>query len=230
VHTVLLDKQPGLPHSRIRPALTMAEESLPTPTRSPRLPPELIDAAIDQLHDDPEALALCTLVCKSWVPASRHHLFPTITVCQFNIADFVRLLSSMRCTISGVIVHLIPLQVEILSNLHEITLRLPRVTRLSFHDSSLCETNFPQEDIAPLLPNLEHLEFCSVRVKTSHVLLCILHRSPRLQSISASDTTIVEKDISGPTWIHERALTPELKSFEVFRADPLLEFFHYTQA
>jgi hypothetical protein len=203
----------------------MAKEPLPTPTRSPRLPPELIDAAIDQLHDDQEALALCALVCKSWVPASRHHLFPMITVCQFNIADFVRLLSSTRCTISGAIVHLVLLQMETLSNLHEITQRLPRVTRLSFHDSSLCETNFPEEDIAPLLPNLEHLGLCFVRVETSHVLLWILHRSPRLRNICASDTTIVEKDINGPTWIHERALTPELKSFEVFRADPLLEFF-----
>ena len=37
----------------------------------PKLPAELSDAIIDHLHNDKAA---CALVCKGWVPASRHHL------------------------------------------------------------------------------------------------------------------------------------------------------------
>ncbi|KAF8906273.1 hypothetical protein CPB84DRAFT_1770415 [Gymnopilus junonius] len=40
-----------------------------------RLLPELYDYIIDFLHDDHLSLRVCALVCRSWVPASRCHLF-----------------------------------------------------------------------------------------------------------------------------------------------------------
>lgn len=45
-----------------------------------RLPPELVDMIIDHLYDDKVTLATCTLVAKSWLTASRLHLFYEITV------------------------------------------------------------------------------------------------------------------------------------------------------
>ena len=40
-----------------------------------RLYVELYDYIIDFLHDDHSALRTCSLVCRSWLPASRSHLF-----------------------------------------------------------------------------------------------------------------------------------------------------------
>jgi len=47
---------------------------------SPRLYPELCDIVIDNLHDDKTALAMCAMVCRSWVPASRAHQFRTLSL------------------------------------------------------------------------------------------------------------------------------------------------------
>ena len=38
-------------------------------------PPEILDAVIDQLHDEPTTLRACCLVSKSWIPRTRKHLF-----------------------------------------------------------------------------------------------------------------------------------------------------------
>ncbi|KIJ34174.1 hypothetical protein M422DRAFT_263825 [Sphaerobolus stellatus SS14] len=40
-----------------------------------RLPPEIIDQIIDQLRGNNRALSKCNLVCRSWRPAARYHLF-----------------------------------------------------------------------------------------------------------------------------------------------------------
>ena len=47
---------------------------------SPRLPVELTDRIIDFCHDDKKTLSNCTLTHPSWLPASRFHLFHTITL------------------------------------------------------------------------------------------------------------------------------------------------------
>lgn len=43
-----------------------------------KFPQELCDSFIDHLHDDRESLESCSLVCKTWVPPSRYHLFESI--------------------------------------------------------------------------------------------------------------------------------------------------------
>ncbi len=56
------------------------------------LPPELDDMIIDHLHDDPVTLGRCALVCRSWLPAVRHHSWSTIRVTA-NADDLARLSS-----------------------------------------------------------------------------------------------------------------------------------------
>jgi hypothetical protein len=41
---------------------------------------EITDMIIDFLHDRPDALKVCSLVCRSWLPASRFHLFRSLTL------------------------------------------------------------------------------------------------------------------------------------------------------
>ena len=40
-----------------------------------QLPQEMIDMIIDFLYSEEDALAACSLVCRSWLPATRYHLF-----------------------------------------------------------------------------------------------------------------------------------------------------------
>ena len=52
---------------------------LPTATMpSPRLPSELLDHAVDFLHDSRRTLKSCSLVSKAWIPRARKHLFAAI--------------------------------------------------------------------------------------------------------------------------------------------------------
>jgi hypothetical protein len=54
-------------------------------------PPELVDRVIDHLCDDDQALAACSLVCRSWVRRSFHHLLKEVSLelCHVNSRSFV---------------------------------------------------------------------------------------------------------------------------------------------
>ena len=61
----------------------------------PKLPPELIDEALDHLWNDPDTLKTCSLACRSWVPTTRLHLFRTILLSSStSTARFSALLDS----------------------------------------------------------------------------------------------------------------------------------------
>ncbi|KAJ7343721.1 hypothetical protein DFH08DRAFT_701948, partial [Mycena albidolilacea] len=47
---------------------------------SSTLPPELTDRIIDFLWDHQLDLRACSLVCSQWLPASRFHIFESITI------------------------------------------------------------------------------------------------------------------------------------------------------
>lgn len=67
-------------------------------TMEPIFPPEVCDIFIDLLHDDPQTLASCGLVCKDWVPASRSHRFRTIRVNARNHQKLHKLVKSKNVT------------------------------------------------------------------------------------------------------------------------------------
>jgi hypothetical protein len=62
-----------------------------------RIPSEITDTVIDYLHSDTKALAACTRVCKEWLPASRYHLFSTISVHKYNFTRFFDTLDTPDC-------------------------------------------------------------------------------------------------------------------------------------
>jgi hypothetical protein len=72
----------------------------------PKLPPEIVDAFIDQVHEDlfvevnTNLLGTCSLVSKSWLPRSRQHLFQRVVIPKEEGAmPFLDLLYSPFCTI-----------------------------------------------------------------------------------------------------------------------------------
>ncbi|KAJ7698609.1 hypothetical protein B0H17DRAFT_927350, partial [Mycena rosella] len=44
------------------------------------LPPELFDIIIGHVQDDIHVLAMCGLVCRSWLASSRYHIFKATPV------------------------------------------------------------------------------------------------------------------------------------------------------
>ncbi|KAF8869067.1 hypothetical protein BD779DRAFT_797413 [Infundibulicybe gibba] len=61
-------------------------------------PVELTDLIIDHLNDDKESLQACSLVCSSWLPRTRHHLFSCFKFRNVPLSPF-DLFRSPYCTI-----------------------------------------------------------------------------------------------------------------------------------
>ncbi|KAF8877360.1 hypothetical protein BD779DRAFT_1677352 [Infundibulicybe gibba] len=64
----------------------------------PPFPSEIVDLVIDQLEQDKTTLEVCSLVCRSWLPRARHHLFSTFDI-HTKSASAIDLLTSPLCTI-----------------------------------------------------------------------------------------------------------------------------------
>ncbi|KAF8066960.1 hypothetical protein FPV67DRAFT_1582634 [Lyophyllum atratum] len=63
------------------------------------IPLELVDLIIDHGHADYSLLTACSLVCKAWFPAARHHLFSNAKLNATNASSFVDLVNSASSTI-----------------------------------------------------------------------------------------------------------------------------------
>ncbi|KAG5653810.1 hypothetical protein H0H81_010278 [Sphagnurus paluster] len=70
------------------------------------MPAELVDLVIDHAHTDLSLLAVCSLVCKAWFPAARHHLFSSTKLNAKNASSFARLLNSASSSVAGFVRHI----------------------------------------------------------------------------------------------------------------------------
>jgi hypothetical protein len=191
-----------------------------SPYRHRRLPPELIDSVIDALHDDPAALMICALVCRSWVHASRHHLFSYLAVFPETRSDLVALLSSASCTI-GPAVRDLRLTLRTINDLHEIinNCRLPHVTHLTLAKLALSESQaFASLATISFLQHLESLRLSCVKFDNPNMFFSLLFHCIRLRSLDWQDLSF-QTPISGPDlrslpfdW---DALTPELTALAI---------------
>ncbi|KAJ7146644.1 hypothetical protein C8R44DRAFT_757924 [Mycena epipterygia] len=59
------------------------------------IPVELQDLIIDHVHEQKQTLSTCGLVCKTWLRSSRHHLFGSVTLCDYNWEEFLLLESPL---------------------------------------------------------------------------------------------------------------------------------------
>ena len=78
------------------------------------IPSEIADELIGLCALDKPALKTFSLVCKSWLPASRYHLYATATIYPWNYLTFLELFQSPFCTIKHFICRL---EIEDLSNI-----------------------------------------------------------------------------------------------------------------
>ncbi|KAJ7205646.1 hypothetical protein C8J57DRAFT_1734593 [Mycena rebaudengoi] len=64
-----------------------------------QLPQELTEAILDNLHDNEHALVQCSLVCRTWAPATRYHLLSRVDLRSERICHrFLNLLAVDCCT------------------------------------------------------------------------------------------------------------------------------------
>ncbi|KAG6909907.1 hypothetical protein DXG01_014427 [Tephrocybe rancida] len=91
-----------------------------------RIPKEVVEIIIERIASfDVPTLRACSLVCRSWLPLSRGHLIPTVSLSSKNVRSFLRLLDSPYSTISQSIHH-----VSVQSDSNAISHRRPRESRI----------------------------------------------------------------------------------------------------
>jgi hypothetical protein len=61
------------------------------------LPGELIDTIVYHLLPDRQAIRVCALLCRAWVPWSQRHLFSDVRLHKRNVFQFLFLLRSPYC-------------------------------------------------------------------------------------------------------------------------------------
>jgi hypothetical protein len=183
---------------------------------SHQLPPELFDIIIDLLHADQAALATCALVCKSWLPASRHHLYGRLVITEpdpYMDSPIFKILSSHRSTVASSVQQLV---------LHGFEgIRICPITTIFSCIQMLSLSDFPVLKYMPLLQNLESLELINIIVHTAG-LLSILHS--QLQRVSFSNISFGSNSSPHLCAYSPCALMPSLTSFTLHRSDMLLDW------
>jgi hypothetical protein len=166
---------------------------------STRVAPELQDRILDNLHDSKKDLSTCSIVCKSWLPTCRFHLFSEVI---YN-PEFARFLDSSMHALNSIapyIKHVImrgPFSPkdETYISAHSI-LRLERVFKLHIQtfdwesDEALNSTSFifsiPETIFSHHLTSL-NLRF--IIFPSFTVLTALLDAFAVLQELSISDVT-----------------------------------------
>ncbi|KAJ6605332.1 hypothetical protein DFH09DRAFT_1017893 [Mycena vulgaris] len=78
-----------------------------------RFPQELVDTIVDDASEDLYAMKTCGLICKSWLPRSRFHLFSRVVIDADNLPELINILDTS------------PLPYPLLHSPTEIVLRRP---------------------------------------------------------------------------------------------------------
>lgn len=168
------------------------------------LPSEITDAIIDYLHDDKASLAACGLICRTWLPSSRYHLFSNITLSINSIRSFAELLQNPFNNVALMVRHLTVAphpapygasvdekrraqSAAIFGILPRVTTYLHAIKSLGLHDLDLTSYACPPEILQFILSNLsgvEELELSSLKVCGLQDAIDIICAFPLLRSLS----------------------------------------------
>jgi hypothetical protein len=134
----------------------------------PPIPQELSDMILDFLHNDVSALCNAGLVCKSWLPASRFHLFSKLEIhlCAPVYPRILELICAEGSTIPPYILRLriaVDLgYVDEIQSVNETILRIPLLSNLKSLSLSRIEmtrlTPDAKKNLTTMLRNLTFLK------------------------------------------------------------------------
>ncbi|OCH95095.1 hypothetical protein OBBRIDRAFT_642089 [Obba rivulosa] len=168
------------------------------------LPPEVTDRIIDFLWADRASLRSCALTCRSWLPASRFHLFRTLRIwsreafdalihksCIPETAEMFRFVQHLSIRErSGSFAHLVP---------HILVNKLPNVTSIDIHDFSVWAVS-PDAGFFSILSRfkgVKALELRNVQFSTIHEMAILLCSFPSLSRLSLHSCNLIG-DLLGP--------------------------------
>ncbi|KAF7291423.1 hypothetical protein MIND_01287000 [Mycena indigotica] len=140
------------------------------------LPQELIDAIIDNIFDKP-TLRACTLVCRSWLFASRHNLYTKLVLRGEDLDDFLHHLDNDVFRPSLRRLDLFFCENGPTQRLFRHLPDFPRLTELRI-DSTMYYFDFPP------LPNLKRLELSRVNFGSFSHFTVMLASLPKLKHLA----------------------------------------------
>ncbi|KAJ6611308.1 hypothetical protein B0H10DRAFT_2224185 [Mycena sp. CBHHK59/15] len=161
-----------------------------------KLPSELCDEIIDYLHTDAATLAVCALVCRAWVPASRFHLFESIKMSENSGQRAVQLnnlLGSPYTTILPAVQNL-----TFLNALAPIQIRHPRSGRVHL------------KVLVALVPRITQFP-CIRRLALSDLPWYLLHGLNTVEELSLTAVN------AGPALLHLGSHLPRLTDLTLER-------------
>ncbi|TDL19487.1 hypothetical protein BD410DRAFT_792104 [Rickenella mellea] len=176
--------------------------------------PELTDNIIDHLHDNRPALCSCSLVCRSWLPSSRFHLFSTVVLCFIDINTGLPMICSQSSTIAPYVRHL---ELEDGWNgwrrwLNDALPKLPNFGALKSlalgHIDWAQLTREPRrrDRLIGLSRCLNHLALEYVKFETMDQVLDLFYVAPSLEKVSLASVQCENENVS-----HTRSKTISLK-------------------
>ena len=166
----------------------------------PSLPREMVDAIIDHLHHDREALKNCCLVSKEWVPRTQKHLFKDKTITFKSVQDAVAWSQIFPDPTKPPASYSRSLALRCARSItNGYFSRNPNIVKLIVLD---CQnpTHQPGSCHAPLnnlLPNVKSLKMhlvCSLKAQEVFDLLCSF---PRLEDLLVINTEFINFDGNG---------------------------------
>ncbi|KAM5540157.1 hypothetical protein V8D89_006297 [Ganoderma adspersum] len=166
-------------------------------------PQEITDMIIDFLHDDVESLLACALVSRSWLPASRFHLFGSCTIkgaTEFqtafrtitmtpDVGSYVRALTIVNQGMRGLTLGTFETLLSGLPDLRSLTIQRVRfknnTTGMDRKNASFLQNTRPTASFA--LEELKLLE-CNVTKADYSLLLRVLGLFSSIQTLFLTST------------------------------------------
>lgn len=173
------------------------------------IPPELSDRVLDFLHNDEETLKSCSLVCKSWLPASRYHLWyrTTLRFAGREEKDYAQFLKSSpvitSCVVDLTVEFACPREATRQEELDWMqTTLLPIFSTFRFlRQMMFINVQFDDDVISKILPNLSSL--CVLQLSLCHFpkfsqFVELIWGCPYLETLRLDNVTFDEVDTYTP--------------------------------
>ncbi|KAJ7587394.1 hypothetical protein C8J56DRAFT_827656 [Mycena floridula] len=150
-----------------------------------RFAQEIIDIVIDFGHDNPGLLANCSLVCRSWVPSARHHIFETISLREYSDHGWRSIIES---TIQTVTQHVKVVKIDATNSWGDQSWPLsrfkPSFERLTLRSLHLRSIQLQSSDFYDCLSSVTEIHLGTVSSVTRNDIFDFLASFPSLETVS----------------------------------------------